>query len=68
MKIDGKISALIGAVVLIFLITALAPDIFAQITTMENSTDIPAWVSTVFFVMVGAGLVFMVWSLFSQKN
>lgn len=67
MNIDGKISALIGAVVLVFLITALAPDMFAQVTQMGNESDVPSWVSTVFGVMIGAGLVFIIWRVFSKK-
>jgi len=74
--IDAKISYLIGALILIVLVVALAPDMFDGLTKLtpvynESNTSqciqycdaigTPAWVPTTLFVIVGAGLIFLVW-------
>lgn len=65
--LNSKMTALIGAVIVIFLVTALAPEIFAQLGVLEADLNTPAWVPTVMFVIVGAGLVFLVWRTFGTK-
>lgn len=58
---------LIGAVILIFLVSALAPEIFTNLDGLTGAeSDVPAWVSTVLVVIVGAGLVFLVWRAFGN--
>ena len=64
--INGKMTALFGAVILIFLISALAPDIFTELGGLTTG-GAPSWVETVMIVVVGAGLVFLVWRLFNNK-
>lgn len=74
-----KIASLIGGVVIIFLVVALAPDMFSEITTLENETMTinnsegveeevsvaPSWLPAVLSVIVGAGLVFMIYRTFN---
>lgn len=57
---SGKIAALIGALVFVVLVGALAPTFFSDI----NETGGPAWVNTVLPIVVGAGLVMAVWRIF----
>lgn len=64
--INSKMTALIGAVIVIFLVSALAPEIFTQLDTLSTSAETPSWVPTVMFVIVGAGLVFLVWRTFNN--
>lgn len=62
--LNAKMTGLIGAVIVIFLVVALAPEIFEQLGVLDANQDTPAWVSTVMVVIVGAGLVFLVWRTF----
>lgn len=64
--VNGKMTALISAVIVIFLVTALAPEMFTQLDALSTSTTTPSWVPTVMFVIVGAGLVFLVWRTFQN--
>lgn len=63
--LNVKMTALIGAVILIFLVSALAPEIFEELAVLENNTDTPSWVASVMVVIVGAGLVFLIWRTFN---
>jgi len=65
-RIDSKISYLIGALIVVVLATALAPTMFEEIDGLQNSTGVPSWVPTVLFVIVGAGLVFIIWRVFGN--
>lgn len=58
-KMKGVIYALIGGVVVIFLVSALAPDVFQNLTDMNAS--VPTWVKTALTVITGAGLIFLIW-------
>ena len=60
--LNGRISTLIGALIFVVLAVALAPSMFLGLT---NITSAPSWVGTVLPVIVGAGLVFMIWKAFS---
>jgi len=62
--LTGKMNALIGGVIVIFLVVALAPEIFDQLDVLSQSTTTPAWVPTVLFVVAGAGIVFLVYRSF----
>jgi len=61
--LNAKMTGLIGAVIIIFLVTALAPEMFTALDGFGVET--PAWVATVMTVIVGAGLVFLVWRTFN---
>lgn len=61
--LNSKMTALIGAVIVIFLVTALAPEMFTSIDGLGVET--PTWVVSVLTVIVGAGLVFLVWRTFN---
>lgn len=63
-KVDSKISTLIGAVVLILFVTAIAPEVFTNLNLLGEET--PSWVKATMIVIVGAGLVFLVWRTFDK--
>jgi len=68
--VDSKITYLIGALIVIVLAVNLAPEMFGGLTDLANTTanpDVPTWVPTVLFVIVGAGLVFLIWKVFDGK-
>lgn len=64
-QVSSKMTTLIGAVIVIFLIVALAPEIFSELAVLEADADTPGWVPTVMFVIAGAGLVFLTWRTFN---
>jgi len=64
--LNSKMTALIGAVIVIFLVVALAPEMFEQLGVLEANVDTPGWVPVVMYVIVGAGLVFLVWRTFNN--
>lgn len=68
MNVDSKISYLIGALIVVVLATALAPTMFENVTNLSNDSDVPSWVPTVLFVIVGAGIVFLIWRAFGNKS
>ena len=61
-KFGGKVELLIGMVLVVVLVTALAPTIFTNLGLLGEET--PAWVASVLIVIVGAGLVLLVWKTF----
>lgn len=63
--LNSKMTGLIGAVIVIFLVVALAPEIFSELAVLDANADTPAWIPTVMFVIVGAGIVFLVWRTFN---
>jgi protein-S-isoprenylcysteine O-methyltransferase Ste14 len=63
--INGKVYGLVGAVIVILLITVLGPEMFSAIYDM-NISEVPAWVKTVLTVVVGAGLVLLAWRAISE--
>ena len=67
MNIDSKIRYLIGALIVVVLATSIAPTMFTNVNDLVNSTGVPSWVPTVLFVIVGAGLVFLIWKSFGQR-
>lgn len=67
MNINSQISYLIGALIVIVLAVSLAPTMFAGVNDLQNETGVPSWVPTVLFVIVGAGLVFLIWRTFGNK-
>ncbi len=63
--LNRKMTGLIGAVIVIFLVVALAPEIFDELEALDTSTSVPGWIYTVLVVIVGAGIVFLVWRTFN---
>lgn len=61
----SHVEYLIGALILIVLATSLAPTLFSSVNDLNGSAGVPTWVPTVLFVIVGAGLVFMIWKAFN---
>lgn len=66
--VNGKISFLVGALIVIVLATALGPTMFSNVAGLENNSDTPSWVPTVLYVIVGAGLVFLIWKAFGNNS
>ena len=65
--IGSNMNYLIGGLILIILITALAPEIYSNLATLTADVNVPGWVPTVLVVVVGAGLVVMAWKSFGNK-
>jgi len=65
--INSKISYLIGALIVVVLATALAPEMFSNVANLSGNADTPNWVPSTIFVIVGAGLVFLIWRAFGNK-
>lgn len=65
-SVDSKISYLIGALIVVVLATNLAPSMFSSVNDLDNATGVPSWVPTVLFVIIGAGLVFLIWRAFGN--
>jgi len=57
---DKQMNKLFGAFILVLIGTALAPEIFANITGMDN-TSVPSWLITTLTAVVGAGILFLIW-------
>ena len=68
MAVGNNISVVFGAVILIFVIVALLPDIFAEVESLDPATtDVPAWVVTILTVVIAGGFVMLVWNLFGKQ-
>ena len=63
--LNSKMTALIGGVVIVFLVVALVPEIFSEIAGLETNADVPVWLFTVITVIVSAGFVFLIWRTFN---
>lgn len=57
---SGQMTKLFSAFVLVLIGTALAPEIFSNISGMDN-TSTPAWLITTLTAVVGAGILFLIW-------
>lgn len=57
---DAQITKLFGAFILVLIGTALAPEIFTNITGMNDSI-VPSWLITSLTAVVGAGILFLIW-------
>lgn len=58
----GGVDKALGAVILVVIATALAPTMFEN---ADNITGAPTWVTTVLVVIIGAGLVTLIWKRFN---
>lgn len=68
--VNSKVSFLIGALIVIVLATSLAPDMFSNVADLNTTSEggnVPDWVPTVLLVIVGAGLVFLIWRAFGNN-
>ncbi len=63
-KVSGNITYLIGALIIVVLAVALAPTMFSGLADLSSNPDVPSWVGPVMVVIVGAGLVFLIWKAF----
>lgn len=63
--LSTKMTALIGAVIIIFLAVALLPEVFSEVSGLETNTDVPGWLFTVISVIVAGGFVFIIWRTFN---
>ena len=61
MNVNNGIEKLIGAVVVIFLVVAFAPEMFTELATLGVET--PTWVISLLTTFVGVGLVMIVWKI-----
>jgi len=66
-NVSSKVSYLIGALIVVVLATALAPEMFSNIANLSGDSNTPAWVTPTLFVIVGAGLIFLIWKAFGNK-
>ena len=64
--ISGKMTSLVGALIVIVLAVALAPEMFSGVADLETDVNTPGWVPIVLYVIVGAGLVFLIWKTFNK--
>lgn len=64
MQINDSMTKIIGALIIVVLAVALAPTMFSSVSDLVNSTGVPSWVPTVLYVIIGAGIVFLIWRVF----
>lgn len=70
-KTASQIEYLIGALILVVIAVALAPTMFASANNLSNTTanpGVPSWVPTILIIVIGAGLVFLVYEAFGHKR
>jgi len=67
--VGGSIDKLLGAVLVILFVVVLAPIIFGTdgLANTDLISDAPAWLVTILTVIVGIGLVFLVYRTFEHK-
>ena len=61
MNVNKQVTKLFGVFILILVGVSLMPEIFTQLAALENATGVPSWLSTALIVVVGAGLLFLIW-------
>lgn len=69
-RAGNHIEYLIGALILVVIATSLAPTMFSNTADLGNTTlnpSVPTWVPTVMYVIIGAGLVFLIWKGFGNS-
>lgn len=57
-NIDSKVTLMIGLVIIISILVALAPTLFVG---LNNIAGAPSWVNTVLPIIVGASIVLLLW-------
>jgi len=63
-QMNNTMTALITGLIVVVLATALAPEMFSNVAELETEEDVPEWVPVVMFLIIGAGLVFLIWRIF----
>ena len=63
-QMTNTMTALITGLIVVVLATALAPEMFSNVAELETDEDVPEWVPVVMFLIIGAGLVFLIWRVF----
>ena len=66
-KTGNQMTYLIGGLIVVVLAVSLAPEMFSSIAVLEADVNTPAWVSVVLYVIVGAGVVFLIWRSFGNN-
>jgi len=61
MKINSQMTKLFSAFILILVGTALIPEIYVQLNALENATGVPSWLATALIIVVGAGVLLLIW-------
>lgn len=67
---SGTIKFLVGALIVVVLATALAPTMFSNVALLNTTAtggSVPTWVPTVLYVIIGAGIVFLIWRAFGNR-
>ena len=64
----AKVNYLFAGLIVIVFATALAPTMFERIQNLSGVAGVPSWVSTILPIVVGAGLVFLIWRSIMQKE
>lgn len=62
-----SIDYLIGALIVVVLATQLAPTFFTGVSDLNTTASggaVPVWVPTVLYVIIGAGIVLLIWRVF----
>lgn len=57
-NVKGIVGVLIGIVIVLTVITAVAPTMF---NGSNNISGAPSWFNTVYPIMIAAGLIFLIW-------
>lgn len=57
-NVDSRITIMIGFVIILSIFVALAPTMFEG---LDNITGAPSWVTVVLPIIVGAGVVLLIW-------
>ena len=66
-KMSASIYGLVATVIVIILVSALAPDVFTNLLNVNTTSGAPAWVGTVLTVLSGAAFVFIIWRAATSK-
>jgi protein-S-isoprenylcysteine O-methyltransferase Ste14 len=64
--VSGKMTALVGALIVIVLAVSLAPEMFSGVADLEADTNTPDWLPVVLYVIIASGIVFLIWKAFSR--
>ncbi len=67
-NMNSTVTALLTGLIVVVMATALAPDMFTNISDLEGDANVPSWVPTVMYLVVGAGLVFLIWNVFLKNK
>lgn len=64
--VSKHMNSLVGGLIVVVLATALAPEMFENIDGLTEAAGVPSWVPSVLLVIVGAGIVFLIWKAFDN--